>query len=216
MTTHPNRAKNQEGFTLIEVMMALTILFIGVMGVVALERATIVSNVDARQVTTASNVARTWLERLQADAAQWNHPSTFNPQSDLNNDTVYLKNYNTGWFLPVSTGTTPYWSNGFDINGNDVTVAGTDIIYCANVRLTPVYLDPLCQLGPANPAPACPAATPSLLRAEVRVYWSKRRSPIATCGGAAAAGSGSDPVGSNDTDYHWVYLVGVVGKVTAQ
>ena len=213
----PRRTRvSERGFTLIEVMMALTILFIGVMGVVAIERATIMSNVDARQVTTASNVARTWLERLQADAAAWNHPSSFNPQSDLNADTVYLKNYNTGWFLPLPAGTTPYWSNGFDINGNDVVVAGTDIIYCANIRLTPVYLDPLCQVSAGNPAPACAAATPSLMRAEVRVSWSKHRTPIAACAGAAAAGSGSDAMGSNDVDYHWVYLVGVIGKVTAQ
>lgn len=202
-------SRRDDGFTLIEVMMALTVLFIGVMGVVAIERSTIASNVDARQVTTASNVARTWLERLQSDSVQWNHPSTYQPTSDID-QTVFLKSYNTGWFLPVPTAATPSWAAAFDINGNDVTTSTQDIVYCANIRLTPVYFDPLCQVGAA-----CPATTPSLLRAEVRVYWSKNRMPLAACGGAVAAGAGSDPIGGNDVDYHWVYIVGAVGKTQA-
>ncbi|GAC1553445.1 MAG: hypothetical protein NVS3B10_15190 [Polyangiales bacterium] len=209
------RRSGARGFTLIEVMMSLTVLFIGVMGIVAIERAAIVSNVDARQITTATNVSRLWIERLQADSSAWNHPSSFNPNSDLSSDTAYLSKYGTGWFLPYASAT-PTWSAAFDINGNDIpTGAAGDIVYCANVRLTSVYQDPLCQPRPDGTAAACPATTPSMLRAEVRVYWLKTRSPIVACAGASA-GSGTDTTGGDDITYHWVYTVAAIGKATAQ
>ncbi|MEO7094287.1 MAG: prepilin-type N-terminal cleavage/methylation domain-containing protein [Polyangiales bacterium] len=205
----------QRAFTLIEVMMALTVLLIGVMGVVALERATIVTNVDARQMTTGTSIARLWLERLQSDAALWNHPSSVRIDSDLA-DTFFLKNVNTGWFRPSALIGTAKYSYAFDINGNDLdstTAAADSTVYCANVRLTTISTDPLCSAG------GCAGTTPALLRAEVRVYWKKSRSAFADtepCAGDTPAGGGTDPIGGNEDRFHFVYEVGAVGKVVAQ
>lgn len=213
MTARPGKSSGlTRGFTLIEVMMALTVLAVGVLGVIALGKATVVANLDARQMTTASSVARVWLERLQADATQWNHPSSFRPTSDLTTDTLFLKNYNTGWFLPAGGPGPVVYSSAFDLNGNDIPVGETaDVIYCANVRLTTIYNDPLLPPG---------SGIPSMLRAEVRVYWKKNRSPIgqssAACSGATSGTTGADPLGGDDDNYHWVYTVAAVGKVTAQ
>ncbi len=204
--------RGARGFTLIEVMMAMTVLLIGLMGIVALEKATIVTNVDARQLSTGSSIARVWLERLQTDATNWNHPSNFSKNSDLATDTVYLKEYGKGWILPVGSIGAKKYSASFDLNGNDIDpTVGGDIIYCTNIRLTMVYPDILCTTGGG-----CPGTTPSMLRTEVRVYWSKRREPLATCDAPPSGGSGGDPIGANEDDYHFVYLVGAVSKVTAQ
>jgi prepilin-type N-terminal cleavage/methylation domain-containing protein len=203
------------GFTLIEVMMSLTVLMIGVMGVVALERATIVTNVDARQMTTGTSIARLWLERLQSDATLWNHPSAVRIDSDLA-DTYFLKSFGTGWFLPTAVVGSSKYSYAFDINGQDLdpTAAPPDsTVYCANVRLTTIATDPLCVSG------GCVGTTPALLRAEVRVYWKKSRTAFADtepCSGATPAGGGTDTIGGNDDKYHFVYEVGAIGKVTAQ
>lgn len=212
----PRRTRSrQRGFTLIEVMMSLTVLLIGVMGVVALERATIVTNVDARQMTTATSIARLWLERLQADASLWNHPSSVRIDSDLG-DTYFLKNYGTGWFRPNGVVGTAKYNYAFDINGQDIdptTAAADSTVYCANVRLTTISADPLCSAG------GCVGTTPSLLRAEVRVYWKKSRGSFADtepCAGDTPAGGGTDTIGSNDDKYHFVYEVGAIGKVVAQ
>jgi prepilin-type N-terminal cleavage/methylation domain-containing protein len=205
----------ERGFTLIEVMMALTVLMIGVMGVVALERATIVTNVDARQMTTATSIARLWLERLQTDATLWNHPSGVRSDSDLA-DTFFLKDVNKGWLKPQGTVGTAKYAYAFDINGKDIdatTAAPDSTVYCVNVRLTTIATDVLCATG------SCPAATPSLIRAEVRVYWKKARTAFADtepCAGETPAGGGTDTIGGNDDKYHFVYQVGAVGKVVAQ
>jgi prepilin-type N-terminal cleavage/methylation domain-containing protein len=209
MTMSERPLRRSRGFTLIEVMMALTVLSIGVVGIIALERATIVTNVDGRQMTTASSIGRTWFDRLQADSTSWNHPSRYSTTSDLA-DTLWLKSYNTGWMLPSGTLGTVNYSYAFDINGNDVLPGSAeDIIYCTNVRLTSLLEDIGCLTG------GCASTTPYLMRAEIRVYWKKNRSPITVCAGATPAG-GADTLGADEETYHWFYMVGTVTKVTAQ
>src|SRR5258706_15970417 len=167
---HPARSR---GYTVIEVMIALTLLAIGTTGIIAMQKVTAIANRDAKNLVVANQVARTWLERLRADAVQWNHPSAISPNSDLA-DTKWLKNVGGQWFRPVDDA---LGSAAADALGNDVRDANlAPAAFCTNVRLT-------CLSGPA---PATPP--PYLIRAEVRVYWLR-----AGGGGTAAANGVCDP-----------------------
>jgi prepilin-type N-terminal cleavage/methylation domain-containing protein len=144
------------GYTIIEVMIALTLLAIGTTGIIAMQKVAAVANRDAKNLIIANQVARGWIERLRADAVQWNHPSPLSPNSDLG-DTRWLNNVTGNWFRPADDA---LGSPTADALGNDVR--DTDIspgIFCTNVRLTWLY----------GPPPA--VAAPYLIRAEVRVYW---------------------------------------------
>lgn len=152
----PRFAGRAAGYTVIEVMIALTILAIGTTGIIAMQKVTTVANRDAKNLVIASQVARTWIERLRSDAVQWNHPSSLNPLSDLG-ETKWLNNVNGTWFRPVDD---TLGSPSADALGNDVREANLgQEAFCTNVRLTWLY-------GPPVTVPA-----PYLMRAEVRVYW---------------------------------------------
>lgn len=210
------RAVLRRGYTVIEVLIALSLLAIGASGVIALQKVTTVGNRDARNLTVATQIARTWVERLRTDAVVWNHPSPSNATLDDLSDTLWLKQVNTagagcgancsGWFRPVDDATRG--SPAFDAFGNDVhDVDAANATFCTNVRLAWLY----------GPPPG--VAPPYLVRAEVRVFWLRDGG-----GGLAAAGLSTicDSSFTNwtalDGDvgrFHWVYLTSAIKQNTA-
>ena len=58
--------KNEQGFTLIEALIALFVLTVGVLGMMTLQTTAIRSNYRASTMTTASTVAAGQLEQLRA------------------------------------------------------------------------------------------------------------------------------------------------------
>jgi len=206
------KTRNTEsGFTMIEVMMALTVLAIGMLGIIALQKTTVVSNQEAQQMTVANAIARTWIERLQRDAARWNHPSPKSPTSDIS-DTAWLNAVGAfgspgSWFRPSASSLEPTASPAFDRNGDDVLLTDTvamvnNAIYCTHVRLRWVY----------------PNQT---IRAEVRVFWARRSlgNPTAVpwlSSGICSATSSLDTIGADDQNFHWVYAVAAIPKATAR
>lgn len=196
------------GFTLIEVMMALTVLTIGLLGVVALQATTISSNRSAQQFTVANAAARTWLQRLRRDANRWTM-STGATASDLTK-TAWLFEVSSAsnvWIRPNATSLEPYASPAFDLNGNDVPLgdAGrqlSDTVYCAHMKLRTVYPD-------------------SLIRAEVRVFFKKRRladvtkyaSYGMTSSGLCMSARGNETtIGLDQLNFHWVYAVAAIQR----
>jgi len=130
MTRHPRRA----GYTLIEVMMSVAIMTVGAVGIMALAQSTTRGNVTAREITTATQISRTWLERLRRDAVNWTQPG-----QPLTPPTVYLSNTPvaaTGmgnWFAPVPPPASGE-SSAFGYLGADTTAAA-NMYFCTNVRL---------------------------------------------------------------------------------
>ncbi|HKQ69072.1 MAG TPA: prepilin-type N-terminal cleavage/methylation domain-containing protein [Polyangiaceae bacterium] len=200
MTT-PRRAPR--GYTVIEVMIALTLLAIGTTGVIAMQKATAVGNRDAKNLVIANQIARTWMERLRADALQWNHPSPLRTDPDLA-DTRWLNNNITGqWFRPADD---VKGSPTFDALGNDVRdVNSANGVFCTNVRLTWLY-------GPESAPP------PYLVRTEVRVYWLRD-------GGGGVVEAGKPLCPTNPTlalvspavqAYHFVYVTSAIAQNMAR
>jgi type IV pilus assembly protein PilV len=208
--------RRQRGFTLIEVMMALTILTIGILGIISMQKSAVVTNNDAQQFTVATQIARTWIDRLNRDATRWNHPSVQQTASDLASDTIWLNAVDVAslnypkWFQPAAMN----WVSGlaespaFDRNGNDIastngTALLNDTVYCTHVRLRWVY--------PAE-----------LIRAEVRVFWRKKSVSASygtvvgwtgsMCPATTTSTAVSAALGQDSTDFRWVYAVTSIAR----
>lgn len=166
--------RKTDGYTLVEVMMALAVLATGAVGILGIHQAVMRGNYEARQVATATNIASTWIERLQRDAVGWSRggPSiTFSPATDLLQTrwlrSVPARDAAPTWFVPAAAGDQ---RATFDHFGRD-TAATDEMRYCTNVRLQWVYF------GQA-------------MRADVRVWWT-RRTPSAQVGGLAGCNGGN-------------------------
>lgn len=161
------RRRSVQGFTLIEVMISIGIMTLGAMAILALQQHVIRSNAHARQLSTASQIAQRWIERLKQDAFSWNQEGTFpGPPNDavVLAGTTFLRQVATApnvfQTLTVPAVMQPVLnqiggiSNSFDFQGNDVLPNSTkpDVFYCASFRPSWVYY------GQA-------------LRVDVRVWW---------------------------------------------
>ncbi len=147
------KARTREGFTLVEVMMAIAVLTVGALGILSLQRAAINGNSNARQMTTATTVTRSWIERVRRDALGWQN----NAMSGVRT-TEYLVSLpegpgTSGWVTPpvsALTGASP----ASDWYGNEVATIA-DGRFCTNLQLTWVV--------PGE-----------LVRVDVRTWWPKR------------------------------------------
>lgn len=136
----------RRGYTIVEVMMALAIFSISATGVVAMQKATLVGNLKARNLATATQVSQAWMSRLRVDAQQW----TSEDGVENTNWLVGATDGNAGlWFRPAISEAMAA-SPESDIRGNDV-FDGLGVGFCSNVRLTQIDDD--------------------MIRAEVRVMW---------------------------------------------
>ena len=193
------------GYTIVEVMIALTLITLGVSGVVAMQKVTTVANRDARNLAVANQIARTWLDRLRTDAVAWNLPSPTSPTgNDIASDTRWLKQIEDSpmaWFQPE---TIPDWGGpAFDMNGTDVSESDDAApMYCTNVRLQWIY-------GPPAVAPP-----PYLIRAEVRVFWLREGAGLpdgmdSFCDPSSNENE-DDVIGTATDRFHFVYATSAI------
>ena len=198
--TKPNRTK-ERGYTAVEVMMAMTLLLIGSVGVMAMQRAAVQGNADAREMDVASSIARGWLERLERDATLWT-PSqvAITPPQNISSALLVNENLTGNWFVPkarlaANGSQNDVESAGFDILGQDMdTLTAAGLRYCVNLRLTPLTVDQ------------------TLIRAEVRVFWPRNLTQAPDPNYCNSA-----PPASLDTDvqkYHFVYAATAVRQNT--
>jgi prepilin-type N-terminal cleavage/methylation domain-containing protein len=133
-TTQKKRATKRAGYTLIEVMMAVSIMTVGSVGVLALHQATTRGNVDAREASIATEVTRTWLERVRRDALRWNAPGTSATSGTLLENVPSSSTDAGVWETP--TGPISGESYNFDYHGIDTTMSSTTRPphFCVNIR----------------------------------------------------------------------------------
>ena len=68
------RVRKQDGFTMIEVLIAMIYMTIGLLGIIAMEDVALSRNVDAKRITIATNLATEMLDRIRL-----NSPANINP-----------------------------------------------------------------------------------------------------------------------------------------
>jgi prepilin-type N-terminal cleavage/methylation domain-containing protein len=190
----PSPAARRRGYTVVEVLLAMTVLAIGASGVMSMQKASMQGNLDARKTDIAANIARMWMDRIEKDAMSWTNSGDFG-------NAPLLGHVNGTWFvptdyLPAASGYASI-SPGFDILGRDVpTAAGLpNSVFCVHVRE-----DWLAQ-NASDPAD-------SLIRVELRVVWPRG---IVNAAAPQVCTAGATPATSLDpTLYSTLYAVTAV------
>jgi hypothetical protein len=193
----------------VEVIMALSVLTLGAAGVIAMQKAALISNTQARNLATANTLAQGWLERLRVDSLAWTDTGYPGLPSNLPN-TKWLNNVGTGWFSPSPTtatvapiGAAPADIMGADIYGSDV--GNVNPAFCTQARLVRFTQNPTTCVTATTALSAGDSNLCSLyrmIRVEIRVYWDK-------------SGSALDCTQALPTDYTlnrygFVYLVSAI------
>ena len=185
----------RRGYTVVEVIAAMTLFAIGAAGVISMEKVTIQGGDDARRFDIATNIANQWAARLQRDSTSWTKPDVDNPTSENYSSAtkwlVDIVSKEDQWHTPAM----PTSSNGadspaYDIFGHELVAADTgQHIFCTQMRLHWVMKAPT-TLGPW---------VGMMMRAEVRVVWARLETKL--IGDCATLGIAPDP-----TKYHSVYV----------
>lgn len=173
------------GYTVVEVLSAMTLFAIGAAGVISMQRVTIQGGDDARRMDIATGLANEWSGRFQRDAAFW--------QNDANRltDTLYIKN------IPSTDNNPTAWldAGAADIFGRDRPAGSGDHLFCAQYQLAWIQ------------QPQNPYRPGEMLRVQIRIYWSRLdNAPILDCA--------APPLPPDDANapnyYHFVYLTTAV------
>lgn len=196
--------RQQRGYTAVELMMAIGIFGIGVTGIIAMQKVTVVSNQHAKNLSIATHIAESWLDMLATDAVTWNHPSATNATPDIGQTTwlqVVKPNANTvnDWVLPQYSAVLGF-GPAFDALGNPVDPAAApagSIAYCSHLRLSWLYQPTVSGNG--------------LIRAEVRVFWLRDGAGFtqAMCSAAQVTN-----VGDAKQTFHFVQKISAIRENT--
>lgn len=127
--------RSPEGFTLVEVMIAIGIMTVGSLGILSMHQAVTRANREAREMNTALAVTETWIERVERDSLLWTAQG-FNTTEIQG--THYLKTIagvadETAWFRPAPAYAGE--SYAFDYFGID-TAATANMKYCVNLKMS--------------------------------------------------------------------------------
>jgi len=176
------------GYTLVELMMALALFTVAVLGIISLQKLMVVSNAHAKNVSVAERIAESWASQLQMDSTAW--------QLNLTT-TNWLGNVGGGWLRPAFVAGSTNFGAAFDALGNplsDATGLGR-ARYCTHVRLTSLYTDTPVVKGNG------------MMRAEIRVFWLRDgESDLVPANGLCSVTQDEDAVGQAFDRYHFVYV----------
>jgi type II secretory pathway pseudopilin PulG len=151
------------GFTMMEAMIALVLLMIGILGMGALAGASVRSNIEASDRTTATYLAERLLSQMRTEAMGWNRPQ-WSPALDVETPTEQMPllsklpagvSTGTTGFIELTRGLTGGPIKSFDQQLRMVNPGAPGAKYCVHYRLT--WLQP-----------------DESIRADVRVYWMRR------------------------------------------
>jgi Tfp pilus assembly protein PilV len=162
--------KGSSGFTIIEVMIALIVFMVAVLGLVSLQRASIAGTDRGRQHTAGVNIARYFLNELKVEISNWEEfgpgavPANCAPDTDITNNLPLLANALEAtclgpWTL-LADGTTRV--DEF-LGHEDMTDNDSNSQYCVHYRVVPFPPHSV-----ANPGPEA-----LVWQMQVRVAWAK-------------------------------------------
>jgi len=151
----------QRGYTAVELMLALGLFAVGVSGIIAMQKVTIVSNQHAKNLAIATRIAEAWMDQLAADSTLWNATTGIS-------STLWVQGAsgttNGVWHVPAWD-TNRDFGPAFDALGAPVQNAANARFF-THVRLTTLYAE---EGGLINGRTVL--ADNGLARAEVRVVW---------------------------------------------
>lgn len=147
LEAQPRRAR-EHGYTLVELMMALALFTVAVLGIISMQKITAASNGHAKNVVIAQRIAQSWAAQLEMDATAWR------------------STWGTGWLNDANTWQRPAYiqarrfGGAFDALGNPLADNGVgQARFCTHLRMAWLY--PTTMGAGGN----------GMLRAEIRVFW---------------------------------------------
>jgi prepilin-type N-terminal cleavage/methylation domain-containing protein len=190
------RRPRRQGFTLVEVMVSIGIMTIGGMAVLAMQQQLIRANMHARELTTATQIAQNWIERLKLDALAWNAIGDLSQTRYLNLVPAPGTIGTFGRIVPwtaTRAGVSELQSGAYDYYGDALDTTGgspAGLHFCASMRLSWIY------------------DNRRAMRADVRVFWPRAgeaalAADYPRCNDDDAA---LNPAGTRIDNYHIVYL----------
>jgi len=184
------RFSRSRGYTIVELLMAMTVFAIGVTGIAAMQKITLASNQHAKQLAIATHIAQSWQDRLAAESATW----TASAASLAG--TQWLSKVGGGWMRAPANSEGTFGATFSPLG--DFTPTLSQAYFCVDIRLTN-----MTSTG------ANVIAGNGLMRSEVRVFWPRDgREPT---GNSYCAPNGGASIGEgSDEDYHFVYDVAAV------
>jgi type IV pilus assembly protein PilV len=167
MSAAPRR-RLARGYTIVELIMSLSVLAIGVSGVIAMQKVTVSSNRNAKDLAVATRIAEAWADQLNADASLWTIDQGGNSTRAT---TSWLKladpTQTVDWFIPAYSATSTF-GPAFGPLGTPVdpsTSAGF-AHFCAHIRFAFLHSE------------TTPTAGNGAIRAQVRVFWLRDDSAV--------------------------------------
>lgn len=142
------RRGRRRGYTLVELMMALALFTVAVLGIISMQKIAAASNGHAKNVAIAQRIAQAWAGQLEMDATAWRTA------------------FGTGWLNDANEWQRPAYiaarrfGGAFDALGN--ALADNDVgqaRFCTHLRMAWLY--PTTMGAGGN----------GMLRAEIRVFW---------------------------------------------
>lgn len=178
------------GYTMVELLMAMTVFAIGVTGIAAMQKITLASNMHARKLATATHIAQSWQERLTADTSLWRSGTL------TLTGTQWLANNDGEWKRAPANADNTFGGRFGPLGEYTPTLA--DAYFCVDIRLTNMRSTTNAIQGNG------------LMRSEVRVFWPREgREPSGNAKYCSPNNGATIGVGSDD-DYHFVYDVAAV------
>lgn len=189
-------------YTAVEVLMAMAVLAVGVIGIIASEKVTVSSNLHAKNLAIASHIGQAWLGVLEAESSVWTSSAAI-----ANTTWISQGAGETDWFRPNYDGTLLF-GPAFDALGNPVrnedldAIGGNGAKFCVDLRFAELNT----SVGGTG-----------LYRVEVRVVWLREEgivagtvtAPTNACGITAARVAGED----EQRLYYFLFLSGAVRQV---
>jgi prepilin-type N-terminal cleavage/methylation domain-containing protein len=182
---------SRQGYTLVELMMAIAVFAIGVSGIIAMQKVAAAANQHSKALSVATNIAQAWLDLLKADSSLYGQTTVLNTtQLQLLGQ---ISTNNSTWFRPAWNATKVIGA-AFDALGNPIEDASAATAqFCVHLRLTNLY----------------PNTGMNVIRTEARVFWPRADAtlPAAFC---TAAGMDAAAILAATADFHFLYQVSAV------
>jgi hypothetical protein len=188
-------------YTAVEVLMAMAVLAVGVLGIIASEKVTVSSNLHAKNLAIASHIGQAWLGVLDAESSLWSS------RTARDNNTSFISEGagQTDWFRPTYSDGLVFGA-AFDALGNPVRNEDLDSVlpgggakFCVDLRFSEMDTD---------------VAGTGMYRVEVRVVWLREEGIVASAVTAPTNACGIAPaLVAGDDEQHLFYFLFLSGAV---
>jgi type IV pilus assembly protein PilV len=203
MSAHRTSARRRaRGYTIIELVMSLSVLAIGASGIISMQKVAVSSNRHAKDLSVATRIAEAWADQLTIDGALWTITTS---GASTRDKTTWLR-------LADPTQTVDWLIPGYDAKRSfgpafgplgaplDPGTSAALAHFCAHLRFAFLHSD------------TAPSAGNGVIRAQIRVFWQAEDStvglPSSANGNLCAVDNAT--LTSNIGAFHVVYLTTAV------